>query len=120
MRRKREFREVTATALKRGRLRKFSCAMRTTGRFNGNSHRTCRTIFRHRRSVRGRALHLVDCFHDKEDAERNNDEVKKDLDALKKAAEGTDNMLPYILKCVESYCSIGEISNTLRGVWGEY
>lgn len=53
-------------------------------------------------------------------AERNNDEVKRDLDALKKAAEGNDNMLPYILKCVESYCSIGEISNTLRGVWGEY
>jgi methylmalonyl-CoA mutase N-terminal domain/subunit len=53
-------------------------------------------------------------------SERNNDVVKKDLDALKKAAEGTDNMLPYILKCVESYCSIGEISNTLRGVWGEY
>lgn len=53
-------------------------------------------------------------------AERDNEEVKHDLDALKKAAEGTDNMLPYILKCVESYCSIGEISNTLRGVWGEY
>ena len=53
-------------------------------------------------------------------AERNNDEVKRDLEALKKAAEGNDNMLPYILKCVESYCSIGEISNTLRGVWGEY
>ncbi len=53
-------------------------------------------------------------------AERNNDEVKRDLEALKKAAEGTDNLLPYILKCVESYCSIGEISNTLRGVWGEY
>lgn len=51
---------------------------------------------------------------------RNNDEVKNDLEALKKAAEGTDNLLPYILKCVESYCSIGEISNTLRSVWGEY
>lgn len=53
-------------------------------------------------------------------ASRNNDEVKKNLEELKKAAEGTENMLPYILKCVESYCSIGEISNTLRGVWGEY
>lgn len=51
---------------------------------------------------------------------RNNEEVRKNLDELKKAAEGTENMLPYILKCVESYCSIGEISNTLRGVWGEY
>ncbi len=51
---------------------------------------------------------------------RNNDEVTSDLEALKKAAEGSDNLLPYILKCVESYCSIGEISNTLRSVWGEY
>ncbi len=51
---------------------------------------------------------------------RNNGEVKQDLEALKKAAEGTDNMLPYILKCVESYCSIGEISGTLRQIWGEY
>lgn len=53
-------------------------------------------------------------------ASRNNDEVKQNLEELKKAAEGSENMLPYILKCVENYCSIGEISNTLRGVWGEY
>ncbi|MCC6864583.1 MAG: methylmalonyl-CoA mutase [Ignavibacteria bacterium] len=53
-------------------------------------------------------------------AARNNDEVIINLTELKKAAEGTDNMIPYILKCVESYCSIGEISNTLRTVWGEY
>ena len=42
------------------------------------------------------------------------------LEALKKAAGLDENIIPYILKCVESYCSIGEISNTLRSVWGEY
>jgi len=53
-------------------------------------------------------------------AERNNDEVNKNLDALKKAALTDENLLPLILACVESYASIGEISNTLRDVWGEY
>lgn len=53
-------------------------------------------------------------------AERNNDEVNKNLDALKKAALTDENLLPLILACVESYASIGEISNTLREVWGEY
>lgn len=53
-------------------------------------------------------------------AERNNEEVKKNLDELMNAAGTDENILPYILKCVESYASIGEISNTLRKVWGEY
>ena len=56
--------------------------------------------------------------HDK--AARDKSAVKADLEKLKKAASGDENLLPYILKCVESYCSIGEISNTLRDVWGTY
>ena len=52
--------------------------------------------------------------------QRNNEEVKANLDELKRIAGTDENILPYILKCVESYCSIGEISNTLRTVWGEY
>ncbi|MBZ0202323.1 MAG: methylmalonyl-CoA mutase [Ignavibacteria bacterium] len=51
---------------------------------------------------------------------RDNAAVKANLDELSHAAEGDANILPYILKCVESYCSIGEISNTLRNVWGIY
>lgn len=53
-------------------------------------------------------------------ASRNNDEVEKDLASLKKAAATDENVIPHILKCVESYASIGEISNTLRDVWGTY
>lgn len=53
-------------------------------------------------------------------ASRNNEEAEKNLNALKNAAKGSDNLLPYILNCVESYCSVGEISNALRSVWGEY
>lgn len=53
-------------------------------------------------------------------AERNNSEVEKNLAELKRAAGTDENVLPYILKCVESYASIGEISNTLRDIWGVY
>jgi methylmalonyl-CoA mutase N-terminal domain/subunit len=53
-------------------------------------------------------------------SERNNDEVNKRLNALGKAAEGSDNLMPYILDAVRAYASIGEICNTMRVVFGEY
>jgi methylmalonyl-CoA mutase N-terminal domain/subunit len=51
---------------------------------------------------------------------RNNDNVKDSLKELKKAAEGDDNIMPYIIESVKTYASVGEICNTLRGVFGEY
>jgi methylmalonyl-CoA mutase N-terminal domain/subunit len=42
------------------------------------------------------------------------------IDSLRDAANGTENLLPHILNCVEAYATVGEISNTLRSVWGEY
>jgi methylmalonyl-CoA mutase N-terminal domain/subunit len=53
-------------------------------------------------------------------SERNNDEVKKTLEALKKGAEGNDNLVPLIIDAVRVYASIGEICNTMRTVFGEY
>jgi methylmalonyl-CoA mutase N-terminal domain/subunit len=53
-------------------------------------------------------------------SQRNNDLVKQKLEALRKAAEGTDNLMPYILEAVNDYASIGEICNTMRSVFGEY
>jgi len=52
--------------------------------------------------------------------ERNNEDVNEKLSALKNAAEGTDNLMPFIIDAVKSYASIGEISNTMRTVFGEY
>ena len=40
--------------------------------------------------------------------------------ALLEAANGTANLLPRILNCVEAEVTVGEISNCLRKVWGEY
>jgi len=53
-------------------------------------------------------------------SERNNDEVTKKLKALKTAAEGDGNLVPFILDAVKVYASIGEICNTMRSVFGEY
>ncbi len=53
-------------------------------------------------------------------ASRDNSDVKKVLTNLRSAAVGNENLLPHILSCVEAYASVGEISDTLREVWGEY
>lgn len=42
------------------------------------------------------------------------------LNKLQEAAQTSENLLPRILECVEAYATVGEISNTLRRVWGEY
>jgi len=42
------------------------------------------------------------------------------LNKLKHAATTDENLLPRILECVESYATVGEISNALRDIWGEY
>jgi len=52
--------------------------------------------------------------------ERNNTKVKETLSVLKKAAQGTDNVVPPILEAVKVYATLGEISDTLREVFGEY
>ena len=42
------------------------------------------------------------------------------LKALERAARATENLMPYILDCVRAYVTVGEICDTLRGVFGTY
>lgn len=51
---------------------------------------------------------------------RDNAEVKKNLQKLKNAALNNENVMPYILSCVKAYATVGEISNLLREIFGEY
>ncbi len=51
---------------------------------------------------------------------RDNVAVKESLSKLATAARSDENMLPRILDCVENYATVGEISNELRAIWGEY
>ncbi|MDN3581521.1 acyl-CoA mutase large subunit family protein [Mucilaginibacter flavus] len=51
---------------------------------------------------------------------RDNEAVKENLQLLRIAALGTENLMPLIVSSVESYATLGEIADTLRDVFGEY
>ncbi len=51
---------------------------------------------------------------------RDNEKVKKALERVRKAAEGDENLMPPIIDAVRVYATVGEISDTLREVFGEY
>ncbi|MFW9784095.1 MAG: methylmalonyl-CoA mutase [Candidatus Heimdallarchaeota archaeon] len=52
--------------------------------------------------------------------ERDNKKAQEKLESLKKAAQGTENLMPYIIDAVREYVSIGEIIETLKEVFGTY
>jgi methylmalonyl-CoA mutase N-terminal domain/subunit len=51
---------------------------------------------------------------------RKKERVGELLARLETAARGTGNLMPLFIECVENDITLGEICNTLRGVWGEY
>ncbi|MCG8606487.1 methylmalonyl-CoA mutase family protein, partial [bacterium] len=51
---------------------------------------------------------------------RDNKAVEASLSALKKAARGTDNLLPLIINCAERYVTLGEIAEAFREEFGVY
>ncbi|MGB9932399.1 acyl-CoA mutase large subunit family protein [Haloarcula amylolytica] len=52
--------------------------------------------------------------------ERDEEAVEAKLDALRQAAEGDENVMPYIIDAVKVYATTGEVCNVLRDVFGEY
>ncbi len=53
-------------------------------------------------------------------ASRDQLKVEKSLEQLQAIARTDQNIVPHLLDTVESYATIGEISDALRSVWGEY
>ncbi len=51
---------------------------------------------------------------------RDNSRVRASLDALRRAAEATENTMPSLLDAVRAYATLGEICDALRGVFGSY
>ncbi|NLJ59029.1 MAG: methylmalonyl-CoA mutase family protein [Tissierellia bacterium] len=51
---------------------------------------------------------------------RNNEAVAEKLQLLKKACQGTENVMPFILDAVKEYATLGEICGVMREVFGEY
>jgi methylmalonyl-CoA mutase N-terminal domain/subunit len=52
--------------------------------------------------------------------DRNQSKLDRALAALRKAAQGDENTMPYILDCVHAYGTLGETCDVLREVFGEY
>ena len=53
-------------------------------------------------------------------ASRSPETVERALDALERAARGSDNLMPPILEAADAYVTVGEMSDRLRAVFGEY
>jgi methylmalonyl-CoA mutase N-terminal domain/subunit len=51
--------------------------------------------------------------------ERDGAAVKAALSRLEDVARSSENTVPVILECVESYCTLGEVSQVFRNVFGE-
>ena len=52
--------------------------------------------------------------------ERDKDEVESALTRLKGAAEGNENLMPFVLEAVKAYATVGEICRALVPVFGLY
>jgi methylmalonyl-CoA mutase N-terminal domain/subunit len=53
-------------------------------------------------------------------AERSSAEVERRLKALRQAAEGSENLMPFIFDAVKTYATLGEICEAMRTVFGAY
>jgi methylmalonyl-CoA mutase N-terminal domain/subunit len=53
-------------------------------------------------------------------AERDQAAWQRALTALRRAAESSDNLMPYLLDAVRAYATLGEIVGVLKEVFGEY
>jgi methylmalonyl-CoA mutase N-terminal domain/subunit len=52
--------------------------------------------------------------------ERDNELVSSRLEALRRAAQGKENLMPYLIDAVSAYATLGETCRVLREVFGEY
>jgi methylmalonyl-CoA mutase, N-terminal domain len=51
---------------------------------------------------------------------RDDQKVKAQLNRIEQAARGTDNLMNCFVDAVREYCTLGEIIDVLRGVFGEH
>jgi methylmalonyl-CoA mutase N-terminal domain/subunit len=52
--------------------------------------------------------------------QRDASEVAQQLEQLRRAAQGTENLMPYIIEAVRAYATLGEICDVFRQVFGIY
>ena len=67
-------------------------------------------------AIEGRQIERVRTLR----ASRDASQWRASLDHLAAAARGTSNLVPFVIAAVEARATLGEISDTLRGVFGEH
>jgi len=74
-------------------------------------------VFRVNPEVRNRILERLKRYR----SERDEIKWRDSLNELRKAAEKeNENLFPYVLNAIKAGATVGEISGTLRELWGEY
>ena len=53
-------------------------------------------------------------------ARRDSDKASASIEAIRQAAVDGNNLMPVVVEAVENLCTLGEIADVLRGVWGEF
>jgi methylmalonyl-CoA mutase N-terminal domain/subunit len=51
---------------------------------------------------------------------RDQELVTRKLNIISEKSATAENLMPYVIDAVEHHCTLGEIANVLRAVWGEY
>jgi methylmalonyl-CoA mutase, N-terminal domain len=51
---------------------------------------------------------------------RNKEQARKCLETVRQKAAGNENIMPSVIDAVENYCTLGEIADELRHLFGEY
>ena len=53
-------------------------------------------------------------------SERDNNKVENSLNELASASNNNENIMPFVIDCIRNKCTLGEIADTFRTVFGEY
>jgi methylmalonyl-CoA mutase N-terminal domain/subunit len=67
-------------------------------------------------ALEGRQVERVRALRTRRDAGVHAEALRR----VEDAARGGANLMPHILRAVESYATVGELANVMRGVFGEY
>ncbi len=73
------------------------------------------TLYVDREGERAQVARLQQVRRDRDQAE-----VKRTLDALRRVCDGTENTMPAIIEAVRAYATLGEIMDVFRAAFGDY
>ncbi|MBI3075080.1 MAG: methylmalonyl-CoA mutase, partial [Parcubacteria group bacterium] len=102
-------------AVERGNIRIVGVNIYTEGEERGDPERIAVELAK-RRDFEGRQkVSLAEVKR-----ARDGSKVKEALQAVLRVAQTDENLMPALIEAVLAYATVGEIANTLKGVWGEY